>query len=114
MYAPRWARLLRPIVGVTTPRRGLDPMPPPLIAIKAARLNQPKMSWNSLCGLDSQKAKNLARDDRAEAEKVLRMLPLKYPAAPPLPIKRPTPDEVRLFRVTEPEWGVPGYILPTS
>ena len=62
-----------------------------------------------LCGLDSQKAKNLARDDRvsltidhdtpdlmtitglsmaarahavndrAEAEKVLRMLPLKYP-----------------------------------
>ena len=66
-----------------------------------------------LCGLDSQKAKNLARDDRlsltidhdtadlttitglsmaahahavddrAEAEKVLRMLPLKYPDAPP-------------------------------
>jgi nitroimidazol reductase NimA-like FMN-containing flavoprotein (pyridoxamine 5'-phosphate oxidase superfamily) len=67
-----------------------------------------------LCGLDSQKAKNLAIDnrisltidhdtadlmaitglsmaaraqavaDRAEAEKVLRMLPLKYPDAPPL------------------------------
>jgi nitroimidazol reductase NimA-like FMN-containing flavoprotein (pyridoxamine 5'-phosphate oxidase superfamily) len=83
-----------------------------------------------LCGLDSQKAKNLARDDRlsltidhdtadlmaitglsmaaraqavtdrAEAEKVLRMLPLKYPEAKPLPIKMPTPDEVRLFRVT--------------
>jgi nitroimidazol reductase NimA-like FMN-containing flavoprotein (pyridoxamine 5'-phosphate oxidase superfamily) len=83
-----------------------------------------------LCGLDSQKAKNLARDDRisltidhdtsdlmaitglsmaarahavddrAEAEKVLRMLPLKYPDAPPLPMKMPSPDDVRLFRVT--------------
>jgi nitroimidazol reductase NimA-like FMN-containing flavoprotein (pyridoxamine 5'-phosphate oxidase superfamily) len=83
-----------------------------------------------LCGLDSQKAKNLARDnrlsltidhdtvdlmsitglsmaarahpvdDRAEAEKVLRMLPLKYPETKPLPMKMPTPDEVRLFRVT--------------
>src|SRR4030095_15399079 len=69
-----------------------------------------------LCGLDSQKARNIARDDRIsltidhdtanlmaitglsmaararpvtdreEAEKVLRMLPLKYPDAPPLPI----------------------------
>jgi nitroimidazol reductase NimA-like FMN-containing flavoprotein (pyridoxamine 5'-phosphate oxidase superfamily) len=83
-----------------------------------------------LCGLDSQKAKNLERDDRlsltidhdtadlmtitglsmaarahavddrAEAEKVLRMLPLKYPEARPLPMKMPSPDEVRLFRVT--------------
>jgi nitroimidazol reductase NimA-like FMN-containing flavoprotein (pyridoxamine 5'-phosphate oxidase superfamily) len=83
-----------------------------------------------LCGLDSQKAKNLAIDnrisltidhdtadlmaitglsmaaraqavdDRAEAEKVLRMLPLKYPDAPPLPMKMPSPDEIRLFRVT--------------
>ena len=83
-----------------------------------------------LCGIDSQKAGNLARDDRisltidhdtadlmsitglsmaarahavtdrAEAEKVLRMLPLKYPDAPPLPFKMPTPDEIRLFRVT--------------
>lgn len=85
-----------------------------------------------LCGLDSQKAKNLARDDRlsltidddtadlmaitglsmaaraqavddrAEAERVLRMLPLKYPEAKPLPMpmKMPTADEVRLFRVT--------------
>ena len=83
-----------------------------------------------LCGLDSQKAKNLARDnrisltidhdaadlmtitglsmaartqavdDRAEAEKVLRMLPLKYPNTPPLPMKMPSPDEIRLFRVT--------------
>lgn len=83
-----------------------------------------------LCGLDSQKAQNLARDDRisltidhdtadlmeitglsmaarahpvedrAEAEKVLRMLPLKYPEAKSLPMKMPTADEVRLFRVT--------------
>ncbi|MDI1267767.1 MAG: pyridoxamine 5'-phosphate oxidase family protein [Polaromonas sp.] len=83
-----------------------------------------------LCGLDSQKATNLARDnrlsltidhdtadlmaitglsmaahaqavsDRAEAEKVLRMLPLKYPEAQPLPMKMPEPDEVRIFRVT--------------
>ena len=83
-----------------------------------------------LCGLDSQKAKNLARDDRisltidhdtsdlmaitglsmaarahavedrSEAEKVLRMLPLKYADAPPLPMKMPSPDDVRLFRVT--------------
>lgn len=82
-----------------------------------------------LCGLDSQKARNLALDDRvsltidhdtpdlmaitglsmaaraeavtdrAEAEKVLRMLPLKYPDAPPLPMKMPSPDEVRLFRI---------------
>src|SRR3954447_15707988 len=85
-----------------------------------------------LCGLDSQKAKNLARDDRisltidhdtadlmkitglsmaahahavtdrTEADKVLRMLPLKYPDAPPLPMPMPmpSPDEVRMFRVT--------------
>ena len=83
-----------------------------------------------LCGLDSQKARNIARDnrisltidhdtadvmaitglsmaahaypveDRAEAEKVLRMLPAKYPDSPPVPMKMPTPDEVRLFRVT--------------
>src|SRR3982750_1106127 len=83
-----------------------------------------------LCGLDSQKAKNLARDDRvsltidhdtsdlmkitglsmaahahvvvdrAEAEKVLRMLPLKYSDAPPLPLKMPSPEDVRLFRLT--------------
>ena len=83
-----------------------------------------------LCGLDSQKARNLKQDnrlsltidhdtadlmsitglsmaarahavvDRAEAEKVLRMLPLKYPEAKPLPMKMPGPDEVRLFRIT--------------
>ncbi|HKJ61102.1 MAG TPA: pyridoxamine 5'-phosphate oxidase family protein [Hyphomicrobiales bacterium] len=83
-----------------------------------------------LCGLDSQKAKNLAQDDRvslaidhdtpnmmaitglsmaaratavddrSEAEKVLRMLPLKYPEQVSLPVAMPTPDDVRIFRVT--------------
>jgi nitroimidazol reductase NimA-like FMN-containing flavoprotein (pyridoxamine 5'-phosphate oxidase superfamily) len=84
-----------------------------------------------LCGLDSQKAANLARDDRvsvtidhdtsdlmaitglsmaahakavadpAEAAKVLRMLPLKYPEqVAPLPVPMPTPEDVRIFRVT--------------
>jgi hypothetical protein len=38
--------------------------------------------------------------DRAEADKVLRMLPLKYPDAPSLPVKMPTPEQIRLFRVT--------------
>ena len=81
-----------------------------------------------LCGPDSQKSANLARDDRvsltidhdtpdlmaitglsmaahaqaivdpAEANKVLRMLPLKYPEQMPVPM--PTPEDVRLFRVT--------------
>jgi nitroimidazol reductase NimA-like FMN-containing flavoprotein (pyridoxamine 5'-phosphate oxidase superfamily) len=82
-----------------------------------------------LCGLDSQKAKNLAHDDRvsltvdhdtpeimaitglsmaahatavtdpAEAERVLAMLPSKYPEQASLPVKMPRPDEVRIFRV---------------
>lgn len=84
-----------------------------------------------LCGLDSQKAKNLAHDnrvsitidhdtpdimsitglsmaarayrvtDRAEAEKVIAMLPLKYADAPPAKaqIKMPAPEDVALFRV---------------
>jgi nitroimidazol reductase NimA-like FMN-containing flavoprotein (pyridoxamine 5'-phosphate oxidase superfamily) len=83
-----------------------------------------------LCGPDSQKAVNLARDDRVsltidhdtpqimaitglsmaararpvldrdEAEKVLRMLPQKYPEQTSLPFEMPTPDQVRIFRVT--------------
>ena len=83
-----------------------------------------------LCGLDSQKARNLAHDgrvsltidhdtpdlmaitglsmaahaeaveDRAEAEKVLQLLPQKYPAQKSLPIEMPTPDDVRIFRLT--------------
>ena len=82
-----------------------------------------------LCRPTSQKAKNLARDDRvsltidhdtsdlmaitglsmagharevvdrSEAEKVLRMIPLKYPDSPPLPFPMPSPDEVRIFSV---------------
>jgi nitroimidazol reductase NimA-like FMN-containing flavoprotein (pyridoxamine 5'-phosphate oxidase superfamily) len=83
-----------------------------------------------LCGLDSQKAQNLARDNRLsltidhdtanimaitglsmaarafavtdmnEADRILHMLPLKYPEpAEPLPIAMPRPDEVRIFRV---------------
>jgi len=84
-----------------------------------------------LCGLESQKAKNLAHDnrvsitidhdtpdimaitglsmaarayrvtDRTEAEKVIAMLPLKYPDAPPTSaqMKMPVPEEVALFRV---------------
>ena len=83
-----------------------------------------------LCGLESQKAANLARDDRVsltidhdasdlmsitglsmaahaqpvtdrtEAEKVLRKLPLKYPEQVALPIPMPSPEDVRIFRVT--------------
>jgi nitroimidazol reductase NimA-like FMN-containing flavoprotein (pyridoxamine 5'-phosphate oxidase superfamily) len=83
-----------------------------------------------LCSPTSQKAKNLARDDRVSltidhdtsdlmaitglsmagharevversgAERVLRMMPLKYPDSPPLPFPMPSPDEVRIFSVT--------------
>jgi nitroimidazol reductase NimA-like FMN-containing flavoprotein (pyridoxamine 5'-phosphate oxidase superfamily) len=83
-----------------------------------------------LCGLDSQKAANLARDDRlsltidhdtpqmmeitglsmaaraqavvdpAEAEKALRLIVQKYPPQASLPLQMPTPDDVRIFRVT--------------
>jgi len=83
-----------------------------------------------LCGPDSQKAANLARDDRvsltidhdtpqvmeikglsmaaraqavvdpAEGEKALRMLMLKYPQQNSLPLPMPTPADVRIFRVT--------------
>ncbi|HLH96141.1 MAG TPA: pyridoxamine 5'-phosphate oxidase family protein [Xanthobacteraceae bacterium] len=83
-----------------------------------------------LCGPDSQKAANLARDNRvsltidhdtpqvmeimglsmaghaqvvtdpAEAEKVLRLLLLKYPPQETLPPPMPKPADVRLFRVT--------------
>jgi hypothetical protein len=38
--------------------------------------------------------------DRAEAEKVLRLLPEKYPKDIELPGPMPTPDDVALFRVT--------------
>jgi len=85
-----------------------------------------------LCGLDSQKATNLARDnrvsltidddtpevmqitglsmaaraqpvvDRAEAEHGLRLLMLKYPEQKSLPasLPMPTPENIRIFRLT--------------
>jgi nitroimidazol reductase NimA-like FMN-containing flavoprotein (pyridoxamine 5'-phosphate oxidase superfamily) len=83
-----------------------------------------------LCGPDSQKARNLARDDRvsltidhdtpqvmeiaglsmaaharpvldaAEGERVLRLLMAKYPQQASLPVQMPTPADVRIFRVT--------------
>jgi len=83
-----------------------------------------------LCGPDSQKAANLARDDRVsltidhdtpqvmeitglsmgghaqlvidptEAEKGLRLLMLKYPQQASIPLPMPTPADVRIFRVT--------------
>jgi len=84
-----------------------------------------------LCGLESQKARNLAHDDRvsitidhdtpdmmsitglsmaararrvsdrAEAQKVIDMLPLKYPDAPPATaqMKMPAPEDVAIFRI---------------
>lgn len=82
-----------------------------------------------LCGRDSQKAANLARDDRvsltinddpsdimaitglsmaaraievtdrAEAEKVVGLMPSKYPEQKALPIAMPTPGQVSLFRI---------------
>ena len=88
------------------------------------------MTLYFLCALDSQKAANLERDDRvsltidhdapdlmaitglsmaarakavtdvAEAERILRMLPLKYPEQVELPVPMPTPADVRIFRVT--------------
>jgi len=83
-----------------------------------------------LCGPDSQKAANLARDDRVsltidrdtpqvmeiaglsmaaraqvvvdptEAEKVLRLLMLKYPQQASIPLPMPSLADVRIFRVT--------------
>ena len=38
--------------------------------------------------------------DLAEAEKVLGMLPTKYPEQVSLPGPMPKPDDVRIFRVT--------------
>ena len=83
-----------------------------------------------LCGPDSQKAANLASDDRVsltidhdtpqvmeitglsmaarahavvdptEAEKVLHLLMLKYPQQASIPLPMPTAADVRIFRVT--------------
>jgi hypothetical protein len=83
-----------------------------------------------LCGLDSQKAANLARDDRVslaidhdtpdlmaitglsmaaraqavvdrdEVSRILGLFPLKYPENIAVPIPMPTPEDVKIFRVT--------------
>lgn len=83
-----------------------------------------------LCGRNSQKAANLARDDRvsltidsdvsevmkitglsmaahaqavvdrAEGEKVLRLLLQKYPQQTSIPLPMPTPADVSIFRLT--------------
>jgi len=83
-----------------------------------------------LCGLDSQKADNLARDDRVsltidhdtsdlmaivglsmaaharavedreEAQMVLQLLARQYPEQTELPVAMPTPEDVRIYRVT--------------
>lgn len=83
-----------------------------------------------LCGPDSQKAANLARDDRVsvtidhdtpqvmeisglsmaahaqrvadptEAEKVLHLLIQKYPTQTSVPVQMPKPADVAIFRVT--------------
>ena len=89
------------------------------------------MTLYFLCGPESQKARNLARDDRVsitidddapqvmeitglsmaahatpvvdplEGEKALRMLVSRYPEQKePLPGPLPTPNDVRIFRVT--------------
>jgi nitroimidazol reductase NimA-like FMN-containing flavoprotein (pyridoxamine 5'-phosphate oxidase superfamily) len=82
-----------------------------------------------LCGLDSQKARNLAHDnrvsltidhdadqimeitglsmaarahavtDRAEATRVLQLMPLKYPEQKSFPGPMPQPEDVRIFRL---------------
>jgi PPOX class probable F420-dependent enzyme len=83
-----------------------------------------------LCGPTSQKAANLARDERvsltidrdtpqvmeitglsmaaraqvvtdpSEAAKALRLLMVKYPQQTSIPLPMPTPADVRIFRVT--------------
>ncbi len=83
-----------------------------------------------LCGLESQKAANLDRDDRVsltidhdtpklieitglsmaghaapvlhaeEAQKALNLLSQRYPEQDSFPVQMPTPDDVRIFRVT--------------
>ena len=83
-----------------------------------------------LCGPDSQKARNLAQDNRVsltidhdtpqvmeisglsmaarahavvdstEAAKALRLLMQKYPQQDSIPLRMPSPKDVRIFRVT--------------
>ena len=88
------------------------------------------LSLYFLCGLDSQKAANLARDNRvsltidddtpqvmeitglsmaaraqpvtdpAEAEKAIGLLTSRYPEQASFPLPMPKPADVRIFRVT--------------
>jgi hypothetical protein len=83
-----------------------------------------------LCGLESQKAQNLAQDDRvsltinddpedimqitglslsgharlvedpAEGTRLIALMPPRYPDRPPLPMAMPTPDQIHIFQVT--------------
>jgi nitroimidazol reductase NimA-like FMN-containing flavoprotein (pyridoxamine 5'-phosphate oxidase superfamily) len=94
-----------------------------------------------LCGTQSQKARNLGHDnrvsitidhdtpdlmaitglsmaarafrvsDRSEAQKVISLLPLKYPDATPATagIKMPAPEEVAVFRVVPEIFSVLDY-----
>ena len=96
-----------------------------------------------LCGLESQKASNLARDNRvsitidhdtpdimaitglsmaarahrvtdaAESRRVLTMMPLKYPDAPPTTatLPMPAPEDVAVFRVVPEVVSVLDYSL---
>lgn len=94
-----------------------------------------------LCGPDSQKAANLARDDRVsltidhdtpqvmeitglsmaarahavldavEADKALRMLMQKYPPQGSMPLPMPTPADIRIFRLTPTLISVLDYSL---
>jgi nitroimidazol reductase NimA-like FMN-containing flavoprotein (pyridoxamine 5'-phosphate oxidase superfamily) len=95
-----------------------------------------------LCGLDSQKPANLARDDRvsitigddtddilqitglsmaaratpvldrAEAERIIQLLPSRYPEqAVPLPMPMPTAEQVRIMRVDPTVISVLDYTL---
>jgi len=94
-----------------------------------------------LCGLDSQKAANIAHDDRVsltidhdadqimeitglsmaaraqvvtdqrEAERVLSLLPTKYPPQRAMPGPMPKPDQVRIFRLSPVVISVLDYTL---
>jgi len=87
------------------------------------------LSLYFLCGLDSQKARNLAKDDRvslsinddpddimhisgvsmaghakrvaddAEATRIIALGRSRYPANIELPMPMPTPDQIHIFRV---------------
>jgi hypothetical protein len=48
----------------------------------------------------SMAARAQAVEYQTEADKVLLMLPLKYPEQVSLPGPMPTPEQVRIFRVT--------------